>query len=165
MAFQNDFTRARGRVLITTTDSINNVVKEKQYIDNLVVDIGLEYIISRMLNTDNSIMSHMAIGAGNTETNAGSFTDLESMLGSRNPLVSTNIVDQDSDGVMNSIRYNAQWLAGDATGSVVEAGIFNDGTAAQGIMLARTVFPVVNKEPNDILSIEWTVTLEPDTTT
>jgi len=49
-----------------------------------------------------------------------------------------------------------------STGAVVEAGIFNNGTIGQGDMLARTTFPVVNKGADDILAIEWTITLEPD---
>ena len=47
--------------------------------------------------------------------------------------------------------------AGDATGAVTEAGIFN--AASGGDMLCRTVFSVVNKAADDTMSVTWTITL------
>jgi hypothetical protein len=157
---KKEFTRARGHVKIQVTDKNGNE-KETRDIRNLVVDVGLEYIVSRMDGPDKNVMSHMAVGSDDTVTDANSFTDLGSTLGGRQELTSTQIVDSGL-GVLDSIRYNAAWFDGEATGAIVEAGIFNDSTIGQGDMLARTTFPVVNKGPNDILAIEWTITLEPD---
>jgi len=158
--FKQEFTKARGDVDIVLTDSLGKE-KDRREIRNLVVDVGLEFIISRMVSTDKSVMSHMAIGSDNDTSNANSFTDLGSYLGVRNPL--TSILIEDSGlGINDSIRHNAAWFEGESTGAVVEAGIFNNGTIGQGDMLARTTFPVVNKGPEDILAIEWTITLEPD---
>lgn len=157
---QKEYTKARGEVKILVTDQ-NGHEKDRREIHNLVVDVGLEYIISRMVGTDKDVMSHMAIGSDNTTTNAEEFTDLGSTLDTRKALTSTQIVDSGT-GVNDSVRYNAAWFAGESTGAVVEAGIFNDGTIGQGDMLARTTFPVVNKGADDILAIEWTITLEPE---
>ena len=158
--FRQEFTKARGDVSIVLTDSLGKE-KDRRDIRNLVVDVGLEFIISRMVGTDKNVMTHMAIGDDNDTTNAGSFTDLGSTLDSRKPL--TSVVIEDSGlGVNDSLRHNAAFFEGESTGAVVEAGIFNDGTIGQGDMLARTTFPVVNKGADDILAIEWTITLEPE---
>jgi hypothetical protein len=47
--------------------------------------------------------------------------------------------------------------AGDGTGAVTEAGLFNAATG--GDMLCRTVFSVVNKAADDTMAITWTITL------
>jgi hypothetical protein len=97
-------------------------------------------------------MSHMALGSGTTAAAAGN-TDLESILGSREALDSTTISGSNNETVV----YVASFEAGDATGAVTEAGIFNASTA--GDMLCRTVFAVVNKGANDSLTVTWTITL------
>ena len=158
--FKQEFTKARGDVSIVLTDALGNE-KDRRDIHNLVVDVGLEFIISRMVGTDKPIMSHMAIGSDDDTTNAESFTDLGSMLGTRKNLTSIEIVDSGS-GINDSVQHNSAFFAGESTGAVVEAGLFNDGTAGQGDMLARTTFPVVNKGADDILAIEWTITMEPE---
>ena len=53
--------------------------------------------------------------------------------------------------------YVSAFEAGDATGAVTEAGIFN--AASGGDMLCRTVFSVVNKAADDTMSVTWTITL------
>ena len=158
--FKQEFTKARGEVSIVLTDALGNE-KDRRDIHNLVVDVGLEFIVSRMVGTDKSVMSHMAIGSDDDTTDAESFTDLGSMLGTRKNLTSIQIVDSGS-GINDSIRHNSAFFEGESTGAVVEAGLFNDGTAGQGDMLARTTFPVVNKGADDILAIEWTITMEPE---
>jgi hypothetical protein len=127
-------------------------VKETREIKNLVVNAGLAYVISRMVGTAKAVMSHMALGSGTTAAAAGN-TDLESMLGSREALDSTTISGSNNEKVV----YVASFEAGDATGAVTEAGIFN--ASSSGDMLCRTVFAVVNKGANDSLTVTWTITL------
>ena len=127
-------------------------VKESREIKNLVVNAGLAYVISRMVGTAKAVMSHMALGAGTTAAAAGD-TDLGSMLGSREALDSTTISGSNNEKVI----YVASFEAGDATGAVTEAGIFN--ASSSGDMLCRTVFAVVNKGANDSLTVTWTITL------
>lgn len=127
-------------------------VKEDLVVRNLVVNTGLGYITGRMLGTTPAVMSHMALGEGTTAAAAGD-TSLESQLGSRNTFDSAVQTGPDDEVV----RYIATFDPGEATGAVTEAGIFN--AASAGVMLCRTVFPVVNKQAGDTLQITWTVTL------
>jgi len=128
-----DNMKAKGRLNIVLKDENGNI-KDQREVDNLVVSAGLDYIASRMKDATATAMSHMALGSGTTAAAAGD-TDLESVLGSREALDSTTVTD-------NTVQYVASFEAGDATGAVTEAGIFNASTA--GSMLCRTVFSVVN---------------------
>lgn len=143
----NSEIKATGRLSVVLKDS-SGQVKDSRDINNLVVTSGLGYIASRMKDTTEGAMSYMAIGSGTTAAAAGD-TALGTEL-DRNALTSTTVTG-------NQIEYVTSWAAGDGTGAVTEAGIFNDVTA--GTMLARTVFDVVNKSANDSLSITWTITL------
>lgn len=74
-----------------------------------------------------------------------------------------------------TIRFVASWGAGESTGNIWEAGLFNftastgAGTAggatdfqttAGGLLLARTVFPgVITKGANDTLAVTWNITI------
>ena len=143
----NDGLKLRGDVALVLRDKDGNV-KDERNIKNLIVDSGLNFICDRMKD-DETAMTHMALGSGSTAAAAGD-TSLGSQLGSREAL--------DSDTVSsNTITYVASFEAGDATGAVTEAGIFN--AASGGTMLCRTVFSVVNKGADDSLSVTWTITL------
>jgi len=143
-----DNLKLRGDLAIVLRDKDGNI-KEQRNETNLVVSAGLNFICDRMEGTSEAVMSHMAVGSDNTAAAAGN-TDLGSILGSREALDSTTVVD-------NAITYVASFEAGEGTGAITEAGIFNASTA--GTMLCRTVFPVVNKAADDTLEITWTITL------
>lgn len=81
--------QSRGRLSIVVTDQYGRA-KEKREIDNLVVNAGLAYIISRMVGVAKNVMSHMAVGSGTTPAAAAN-TDLGNLLGSRKALTSTTI--------------------------------------------------------------------------
>lgn len=140
-----------GRLTIVLKDDGGNV-KDKREIKNLVVNSGLAYITSRMLGVSTDVMSHMAIGAGAVAVAAGD-TDLGSLLGSRKALTSAT----QSGASDESVVYVATFDPGEGTGAVTEVGVFN--AASSGVMLCRTVFPVVNKQAGDTLQVTWTVTL------
>jgi len=146
----NDKLKITGEVSIVLKDKHGNV-KDQRDIKNLVVNTGLEFIITRMLDTSKAVMSHMALGSGTTAAAAGQ-TDLVSMLGAREAL------DSSTKPAFNKAQYVASFEAGDATGAVTEAAIFNAGVG--GDMLCRTVFPVVNKQADDTLAITWTITVQ-----
>jgi hypothetical protein len=55
------------------------------------------------------------------------------------------------------ITYACTYPAGAHTAAITEAGIFTAITS--GTMLARTVFPVVNKGALDSMTISWAVTI------
>ena len=144
----NEELKLRGDVAIVLKDKDGNV-KDSRKIQNLIVNSGLEFICSRMAGTSAGVMSHMALGSGTTAAAAGQ-TDLVSVLGAREALDSTT-------PSSNTITYVSSFEAGEATGAVTEAGIFNASSA--GTMLCRTVFAVVNKAADDTMSVTWTITL------
>ena len=130
----NDNLKLRGDVAIVLKDKNGNV-KESRDINNLVVTAGLTFICARMAAASADVMSHMALGSSTTAAAAGQ-TDLASA---------------------NTIAYVSSFEAGEGTGAVTEAGIFNAATS--GTMLCRVVFPVVNKQADDTMSVTWTITL------
>jgi hypothetical protein len=143
----NDGLKLRGDVALVLRDKDGNV-KDERLIENLIVNTGLNFICDRMKN-DETAMTHMALGSGSTAAAAGD-TTLGSQLGSREDLDSSTVTN-------NQIVYVASFEAGDATGAVTEAGIFN--ALSGGTMLCRTVFSVVNKGADDTLTVNWTITL------
>lgn len=143
----NDGLKLRGDVALVLRDKDGNI-KDERLIENLIVDTGLNFICDRMKD-DETAMTHMALGSGSTAAAAGD-TTLGSQLGSREALDSSTVTN-------NQIVYVSSFEAGDATGAVTEAGIFNASTG--GTMLCRTVFSVVNKAADDTLSVNWTITL------
>jgi hypothetical protein len=147
----NENLKLSGEVSLVLKDKDGNV-KDRREIKNLVVNAGLAYIASRMVGTAKAVMSHMALGSNNTAA-VGGQSDLLSILGSREGLDSTTITGTNSEKVV----YVASFEAGDATGAVVEAGIFNALTG--GDMLCRTTFAVVNKAADDTMTVTWTITL------
>lgn len=147
----NEKLKLSGQLNLVLKDKNGNI-KDEREVKNLVVNTGLAFIASRMAGTAKNVMSHMALGSGTTAAAAGD-TDLESMLGSREALDSTTITGANN----NSVQYVASFEAGEGTGAVTEAGIFNASTS--GDMLCRTVFAVVNKAADDTLSVTWTVTI------
>lgn len=143
----NDSVKATGQVSIDIFGP-NGELKEKAYIPNLVVAVGRAYIASRMKDDSSAAMSHMAVGTGTVAADAADTT-----LGTeanRQLLTSTVVAD-------NVVTYTAQYAAGQGTGALTEAGIFNASSA--GTMLCRTVFDVINKAADDSMTITWTVTL------
>ena len=144
----NDNLKLSGQLNIVLRDKNGNV-KEERTEKNLVVTSGLGYIASRMKDASATAMTHMALGSGTTTAAAGQ-TDLVTLLGAREALDSTTVT-------TNSVAYVSSFEAGDATGAVTEAGIFNASTS--GTMLCRVVFSVVNKAADDTMTVTWTITL------
>ncbi|MAD94744.1 MAG: hypothetical protein CML33_04520 [Rhodobacteraceae bacterium] len=143
-----DSLKLKGDVLITVKDKDGNV-KEQRHEKNLIVTAGLNFICSRMKDASAGAMSHMGLGSGTTAAAAGQ-TDLVTLLGAREVLDSTTVS-------TNTIAYVSSFEAGDATGAVTEAGIFN--ASSSGTMLCRVVFSAINKAADDTMSVTWTITL------
>jgi len=142
-----DGLKAKGTLDIVVRGPDGNIKDEKK-VENLIVDTGLDYIASRMSGTSENVMSHMAVGTGSTAA-AAADTALGTEL-DRNALTSTTVTD-------NAIAYVCSWAAGDGTGSLTEAGLFNASSA--GTMLCRTVFGTVTKAADDSMTITWTITV------
>ena len=97
------------------TIAINNEVVQKT--KNLVVTSGKEWVAKRMAGQDSN-MTHMAIGTGTTVA-AASQTALVTELERNAMTVSGGTVSA------NTIEYAATYAAGDGTGAITEAGIFD----------------------------------------
>jgi hypothetical protein len=144
------------------TIAINDeVVQETK---NLVVTDGKEWVASRLKDTGTSPahtikleMSHMAIGTSSTDSGTTAAAYARTTLGTE---LDRNVLTVDGGTVStNTIVYACTWAAGDGTGAITEAGIFNHATAGSGDMFARTVFSVVNKGTADSMTITWTITV------
>ena len=129
-------------------------LKEDVLIKNLVVNSGLAFVSSRMLDNSTAVASHMAVGTSSTAA-AGAQTTLVVEAGTRAALSSATKV---TTNVANdSVQYVATFDANNPVGltAITEAGLFNEATG--GIMIARTVFPVINKDVDDSLAITWKI--------
>jgi hypothetical protein len=130
------------------TISVNGeVVRE---IKNLVVATGKALVAQNLQGGNVVPVTHMAVGTGTTAA-AAADAALESEL-DRNALTTSGGTQTGPE-----VLFESTWLPGDGTGALTEAGLFTAETG--GVMLARTVFPVVNKGADDTISIAWTVTI------
>ena len=95
------------------TIAINDEVVQET--DNLVVTSGKKWV-ARMMKAADGVMTHMAIGTDGTSA-AAADTGLTAEL-ERNVLSSTTVTD-------NKIAYACTFGAGDGTGAIKEAGLFD----------------------------------------
>lgn len=135
--------KMNGHIKIELTDKDGNVrtVVDKK---NTFTDIGDAHVADQLAEQDEVAMGWMAIGTGDTAFAVGS-TVLNSEL-DRNALAAS-YPEQGTGGNDNVVTYKATWAAGDGTGAIVEAGIFNSSGA--GSMLAASTFSVINKGASD----------------
>jgi len=143
-----DFLKAVGTLQIVLTDEFGNV-KEKRDLKNIVTSVGKAWIAAMMAATPPALMSNMAIGTGTTAADPSQTTLVTETA---RVVLSSTVVNS------NTVTYTATFGAGQGTGAVTEAGIFN--AASAGTMLNRTTFSAINKGSSDTISITWVVTLQ-----
>lgn len=124
---------------------------------NKIVDVGLAYITSRMIGTASTVMSHMAVGTTNTAPAAGNTILAAQHADGRRALDNAPGAQSTTTGTNDSVTYICTFPAGNSTGALVEAGIFNDVSA--GTMLARTTFGTITKGASDSLVITWKIVM------
>jgi len=132
------------------TISKNGEVVQK--INNLVVTAGKQLVAANLQGGTVNPINYMALGTGTTDSQADpTDTALETEI-DRNALTTAG-------GTVNGavVTYEATWVPGDGTGAITEAGLFT--TETDGTMLARTIFPVVNKGADDTITVVWDVTI------
>ena len=145
----SEYITMKGELDIAVFNEVTQTYTDKRRVKNLVVQVGKNFIASRIIQATDPVMSHMAVGSG-TLTPASSDTTLTTEV-ARVAITSATISD-------NVVTYVALFPAGTGTGPLTEAGIFNSGTT--GTMLSHTTFAVVNKGPNDTVSITWSITVQ-----
>ena len=138
----NEALNLTGHLVISINDEV------VQDIPNLVVTAGKGYVASRTKDATTTAMSHMAIGTGSTAAAAG-----DTALGSESARVA--MAGTAVSGAV--VTYTATFPAGTGTAAITEAILVN--AASAGTILARTVFPVINKSSADSCSISWAVTV------
>ena len=146
MSFNNEV-KLTGMLTINRFDSTGALVETIEH-ENLVVSNGKTFIASRMKDTTSAVMSHMSVGTGTTAANVAD-------LGLQTEIAIVALSSTTATG--NTVTYTATFPAGTGTGALTEAGIFN--AASAGTMLCRTVFPAINKQAADSISITWVVTI------
>ena len=119
-------------------------VKETR-VHNTVTTAGKNMIADRLLASPTlGVPTHVAIGTGTGGTTALN-TELD-----RN----ANTSKTRSGAVVTIV---ADWAAGDGTGAITEAGIFD--ASSSGNMHCYTSFSTINKAAGDSLTITWTITI------
>lgn len=144
----NDALSLKGDVYVIKTDEQGN--NENYHFKNLVVATGKTNIAARMAGNTEAVMSHMSVGTGNTAASSSDTT-----LVSELARVSLSVAGGTPSS--NTVTYSATFPAGTGTGALEEAGVFNGATA--NTMLCRTVFPVINKQASDSITITWVVSI------
>ncbi len=139
----NDGSEFLTNLIIELRDS-NGTLKDRREIHNTVTTAGKAGAADQILASPSlNKPTHMAIGTGTPSGTAlGAEID-------RNALTSKNR----SGAVVTMV---GDWAAGDGTGAITEAGIFD--AASTGNMWMSASFSVVNKGAADSLSISWTLT-------
>lgn len=119
--------------------------------DNIIVNVGFDFIADAIGKSASrpSVMGFIALGTGTTAA-AASQSALVFEL-DRNAATYAHTTGT------KAFSFTADFPAGDGTGAITEAGVFN--AASGGIMLDRVVFPVVNKGADDSLTAVFTFTM------
>ncbi len=126
----------------------NGRIKARRVINNLVVTAGKNWLAEYLTSgTPPANMSHIGIGTGTTSPQLTD-TALGSPIGTR--------VAATKSRSNNVGTWQATFEAGNGTGAITEAGLFN--AASAGTMFSRQVFAAVNKGADDSLEITWQIT-------
>jgi hypothetical protein len=119
--------------------------------DNIIVNVGFDFISDAIGKASSrpAVMGYIALGTGTTAAAATQSTLVTEL--------DRNVATYAHTAGTKTFTFTADFPAGDATGAITEAGVFN--AASGGIMLDRVVFPVVNKGVDDSLTAVFTFTM------
>ena len=127
----------------------NNNIKQKFVKHNLITSVGFDFVSNCLGSTTRpEPISQIGVGTNNTapalgDTNLGALK-LKKACTYTHTAGTTSLVFQTSFG------------AGEATGALVEAGIFT----GDGTLFDRVVYPVINKESGDTYKIIFEIILK-----
>jgi hypothetical protein len=144
-----DEKQLKGHITVRVFDE-HGALKDFRDLDNVIVTVGKTYMAAWLAAASQAGMFMQYIGLG-TGTNAASAsdTDLQTALSTRVAGALTSST--------NVWQNQATFGPGVDTGAITEAGLFS--ASSGGTMLARQVFPVVNKGASDSLQLTWQITL------
>jgi hypothetical protein len=142
---QIDRTLHRGDILIAHRRLDGTV--DQYLVRNAFTDGGLGYLAARAAGEAVDVISHMALGEGDTPEDGTSTTLEAEIAGSR---VAVSIT-----GTGPSRIYTAVFGETVGNGAITEAGLFNAATG--GLLTNRAVFGVKTKVPGEIMTFVWTL--------
>lgn len=124
-------------------------VKDRQEIFNQFQTAGKTHVADQLSDSGEVAMSHMAIGTG-TGQGVGDNT------------LATELNRQALDNATpshaaNVVTYHRTFAAGEGTGTITEAGVFNDASA--GTMFVYNDSISFAKGASDSLALTWTFTV------
>lgn len=143
---KSDFS-VSGRLEIKRYNSAGELIGQYN-IKNMIVHVGKQFIINRMVNAAIPPMSHMAIGTGGTAPLSAN-TALEVEV-ARMAIPTPSVSD-------TTATFTGIFPPATGTGDITEAGLFN--ATSGGTMLARTTFPAIEKNEGDTIAISWYISL------
>lgn len=119
--------------------------------DNIIVNVGFDFIADAIGNATQrpDVMGWIAVGTGSDPALATQATLVAE--------IDRNAASYSHTSGTKVFTFTADFPAGDATGPLTEAGVFN--AAVDGVMLDRVAFPVVNKGVDDSLTTVFTFTM------
>jgi hypothetical protein len=141
--------KIKGAITLLLTKASGEV--EVVHKDNIIVGGGFDFVADAIGNasTRPGVMGWIAVGTGSTaaaSTQTALVTELKRNAATYAHTAGTKV-----------FTFTASFLAGDATGAITEAGVFN--ASSSGTMFDRVVFPVVNKGSDDSLTAVFTFTM------
>ena len=150
----NDKKVLKGRVNVFLRDARTGNIIDERHIDNLVVDVGEDWVAARMGTGSVADMKWIELGKDSTAA-TGTDTVLGTVLAASRKSGTNSVAGATWQLVVN-------WGTSDANSTgIEEAGIFNL-TSSGGTMLARTVFAAVNNTNNDTFQIQWQIKVSDD---
>lgn len=127
-----------------------NGEREVIHKDNIIVNGGFDFICDAIGNAARgAVMGFIELGTGTTAAAAAQTALVTASLRKAATYAHT--------AGTKVFTLTATFNAGEATGALTEAGVFN--AASAGTMLDRVVFSVVNKGVDDTLTAVFTFTL------
>lgn len=142
----------KGWVDVMLTDVFGNVLEERHG-PNTIQLAGHAHVADQMSDSGETAMGWMGVGTGSGQSTSDTTlgTELDRMT------LSAGYPSQGAGGADYQVVYKGFWTAGNGTGAITEAGIFNMSTIDAGKMLAYQSFTVINKGSSDKLTITWTL--------
>lgn len=145
-SYPQDTLELRGRITLVKTNQHGEVTESFEQ-DNLIVQVGKNFVANALLNASASPFTNLAVGTSGTAAALGDTT-----LGAELARMAFTT----SGVAANVVTVSATFNPGVATGAWQEAGIFN--AAVAGTMFSHIVFSTVSKGALDTITVTWQIT-------
>jgi hypothetical protein len=146
-----DKMKSEGTVALVLKKADGAIKEERVY--NSIVNNGKVFLTSRLFAAASDVFTyHIGIGGSNTAvalTQNNLLTAFGDRLESETPVAVTTSIANDT------IQFVAEFGISETTLAIQEAGLFTSLTG--NTMIARTVFGMITKAPDDTLTITWKI--------